>query len=135
MGIHEISIWTADRPSCLAIVARSGRAKPQSQVVLGVMVNAATYRRAWDGHKSMVVRCPVVATDERASEIGGLALRFQTRSGHLGRDPGGEPLDRLIGPPMDVGRFLRTRYRLSPSTWPTARRPISLSIPQPARFG
>src|SRR3981189_3309522 len=23
------------------------------------------------------------------------------------RDPGGEPLDRLLGPPMEVGRFLR----------------------------
>jgi len=28
-------------------------------------------------------------------------------------DPGGEPLDRLIGPPMEVGRFLRLAVALS----------------------
>jgi PAS domain S-box-containing protein len=28
-------------------------------------------------------------------------------------DPGGEPLDRLIGPPMEVGRFLRLAFALS----------------------
>ena len=36
-------------------------------------------------------------------------------------DPGGEPLDRLIGPPMEVGRFLRTRHRTSSSAWSVAR--------------
>src|SRR5262249_51177862 len=29
------------------------------------------------------------------------------------KDPGGEPLDRLIGPPMEVGRFLRLAVALS----------------------
>jgi hypothetical protein len=27
------------------------------------------------------------------------------------KDPGGEPLDRLIGPPMEIGKFLRSPYR------------------------
>jgi serine/threonine protein kinase len=29
------------------------------------------------------------------------------------KDPGGEPLDRLIGPPMEIGKFLRLAVALS----------------------
>ena len=35
--------------------------------------------------------------------------------------PGGEPLGRLIGTPMSMERFLRTRRLPSGRTWPTAR--------------
>ena len=29
------------------------------------------------------------------------------------KDPGGEPLDRLIGPPMEIGKFLRLAVALA----------------------
>ena len=59
-------------------------------------------------------------------------------------DPGGEPLDRLIGPPMEIGRFLRIGISLAValgrlhergSSTRTSSRPMSSSTPVPARSG
>ncbi len=40
-------------------------------------------------------------------------VREHGRTMLLLEDPGGEPLDRLLGPPMEVGRFLRLAVALS----------------------
>ena len=59
-------------------------------------------------------------------------------------DAGGEPLDRLLGAPMEVGRFLRLAIAL-PRLWAsftsagsstrTSSRPTSWSTVRPARCG
>jgi hypothetical protein len=59
-------------------------------------------------------------------------------------DPGGEPIERLLGAPMEVGKFLQLAIALSVALRQLHARglihkdikpAISLSVPQPAKFG
>ena len=63
-------------------------------------------------------------------------VRERGRTMLLLEDPGGEPLDRLLGRPMEMGRFLRfASYTNVVSSIRTSSRPMCSLIPRPAKSG